>query len=189
MDIPTTSIIVNIIMSVATACMAIATMQSVKEMNLSRKETNRSYLVAYFRIITSEAYLIIKNFGGTAAHNISIEPVEGEDYSNVFTPIFSRTIDIIAPSSQINIHLKDDNYENELPKLSLNLIYYDIYNEKHVEKYDLDVNYIEDENISQNPVTPFLNLINNEHDEKLEKINPKNILITKAEKLKKLNEK
>jgi len=170
MDIPTASIIMNIIMSVATAFMAIATMKSVKEMNLSRKETNRAYLVLYFKIVNSEIYLILKNFGSTAAHNIKIEPTDEEKQNKDLHQYLNRKIDIIAPDSEINIHLDQENYNTELPKLSLNLIYKDIYKETHSEKYDLDISYVEDENVSLNSITPFLDLIKDRAKGKEEKI-------------------
>lgn len=105
MDLNIISIIIDIILTIVTGFMAVATYkmaqstnESVEEMKKTRVEANSAEVIMYFNVENNRMYLIVENIGNTVAKDISIE-VEPElkdshnkDYENLKEISFYRQI-------------------------------------------------------------------------------------------------
>lgn len=153
MDLNIISIIIDIILTIVTGFMAVATYkmaqstnESVEEMKKTRVEANSAEVIMYFNVENNRMYLIVENIGNTVAKDISIE-VEPElkdshnkDYENL------KEISFLPPNYQIkaffdmrfNYLKKEDNPV----KYKFSITFTNIYNDKIKREYISDLSYI-----------------------------------------------
>lgn len=153
MDLNIISIIIDIILTIVTGFMAVATYkmaqstnESVEEMKKTRVEANSAEVIMYFNVENNRMYLIVENIGNTVAKDISIE-VEPElkdshnkDYENL------KEISFLPPNYQIkaffdmgfNYLKKKDNPV----KYKFSITFTNIYNDKIKREYISDLSYI-----------------------------------------------
>lgn len=127
--------------------------KSIKEMKLTRKESNTAHVVMYFENDGHTLYLIIKNTGLTNARDVMIKtnpeltPEDHCDLSN----IINKKISIIPPNYEIKtifhdtVNIIGDGVDKtNPPKLEYEIIikYTNIYDEIVEEKYNVDLNYL-----------------------------------------------
>lgn len=150
------SLIIDIILTVVTAAMAIATYymamstkESVEEMRLSRKEANSAEVVVYFKVEASRIYLIIENIGKTVAKDVKISSVPKLEKSNNGISFDSlNEISFLPPNYQIKTYFDESkSYKNnfgEFPNFTFSISFKNIYEEFIEREYVTNLNYLED---------------------------------------------
>lgn len=153
MDLNIISIIIDIILTIVTGFMAVATYkmaqstnESVEEMKKTRVEANSAEVIMYFNVENNRMYLIVENIGNTVAKDISIE-VEPElkdshnkDYEHL------KEISFLPPNYQIKAFFdmgfdylkKEDNPV----KYKFIISFTNIYNDIIKREYISDLSYI-----------------------------------------------
>lgn len=153
MDLNFASIIIDIILTIVTGFMAIATYkmvqstnESVEEMKKTRVEANSAEVIMYFNVENNRMYLILENIGNTVAKDISIdvEPelkdTHNKDYEHL------KEISFLPPNYQIKAFFdmgfdylkKEDNPV----KYKFIITFTNIYNDKIRREHISDLSYI-----------------------------------------------
>ncbi len=153
MDVNFASIIIDIILTIVTGFMAIATYkmvqstnESVEEMKQTRVEANSAEVIMYFNVKNNRMYLILENIGNTVAKDISIdvEPklkdTHNKDYEHL------KEISFLPPNYQIKAFFDMGfNYlkkEDNPVKYKFIITFTNIYNDKIKREYISDLSYI-----------------------------------------------
>ena len=99
MDLNFASIIIDIILTIVTGFMAIATYkmvqstnESVEEMKKTRVEANSAEVIMYFNVENNRMYLILENIGNTVAKDISIDVEPEYKFFITFSYIYNDNI-------------------------------------------------------------------------------------------------
>ncbi|SFL23381.1 hypothetical protein SAMN02910297_00297 [Methanobrevibacter olleyae] len=153
MDIECLSLIVNIILTIVTGVMAIATYKmacstrkSVDEMEISRKESNSAEVVVYLYVEYNRIYLVIENVGKTVAKNIilnfdsSLKNTHNTDFSSL------EKIAFLPPNYKIKTFFgMSHSIRNEFqgfPEYIFKVIFETIYDESVEREYISDLNFL-----------------------------------------------
>lgn len=155
MSLEEISLVVDIILTIATGIMAYATYKMVKstnesvdEMKLTREETNSAEVVTYFEVDAHRMYFVIENVGKTIAKNIKIEfdpeltDSRDRKYNNL------KEISYLPPNYKIKTffdmtHAHHNKYQ-EYPNTKFIISYENIYGEIIERNYESDLNYLKD---------------------------------------------
>lgn len=170
MDILNTAILIgNIFLVFGTFIMAYYTKKSMDVMNLTRKESNKAQIIAYFKIMDNEeVQIIIENTGKTIAKNVSIisEPPIKNLANKEIDILKGYEIPSFPPNFKIeNIFALTNNiiYENKNSKFNITISYINIYQKEETESYILDLSYIKDLVIKTNETNLKKELLNINH--------------------------
>lgn len=153
MDLNIISIIIDIILTIVTGFMAVATYkmaqstnESVEEMKKTRVEANSAEVIMYFNVENNRMYLIVENIGNTVAKDISIEvepklkDSHNKDYEHL------KEITFLPPHYQIKAFFDMGfNYlkkEDNPVKYKFIITFTNIYNDKIRREYISDLSYI-----------------------------------------------
>ncbi|PTL38126.1 hypothetical protein [Alkalicoccus saliphilus] len=126
-----------------------ANLSSVKEMQKSREEENRPYIVVYLRYLNNGGVeFVVKNIGKTLAKNISITSNPDIDYPKERplskSNLLNNTISNMAPDFEYSgllekvWDLKDK--EGNFPTYAITVFYIDTKEKGYKEEYVLDFN-------------------------------------------------
>lgn len=153
MDLNFISIILDIILTIVTGFMAVATYtmaqstnESVEEMKKTRVESNTAEVVMYFNVENDRMYLIIENIGNTIAKDISIkvEPELKDSHNKDYEHL--NEISFLPPNYQIKTFFdRGFNYlkkEDNPVKYKFIITFTNIYNDEIKREYISDLNYI-----------------------------------------------
>ena len=153
MDLNIISVIIDIILTIVTGFMAVATYkmahstnESVEEMKKTRVEANSAEVIMYFKVENNRMYLIVENIGNTVAKDISIEvePELKDSHNKNYEPL--KKISFLPPNYQIKAFFdmgfdylkKEDNPV----KYKFIITFTNIYNDKIRREYISDLSYI-----------------------------------------------
>ena len=140
MDLNIISVIIDIILTIVTGFMAVATYkmahstnESVEGMKKTRVETNSAEVIMYFNVENNRMYLIVENMGNTVAKDISIEvePELKDSHNKNYEPL--KKISFLPPNYQIKAFF-DMGFDY--------LKFTNIYNDKIRREYISDLSYI-----------------------------------------------
>lgn len=131
---------------------------STEEMRLTREESNRAYILLYFKQKGHRIHLIIKNFGLTEAKNVKIKSdesiktiirdINGENvekiiFENNFIKFFPPGFEIVSFFDMTHNYIENMVGEGNYPIYPISIEYKDIYGELHEMSYELDLKHLQ----------------------------------------------